>query len=63
MLVCSFRGWKIVCIDITAECLQISPIFCNMCAISPVECRRRNQLWIFIAAKYGLVNFNAKWQV
>lgn len=43
--------------------LETGPASRRVYVISPRECSKRDVLWLLLAAAYGLVNSNAKWQV
>lgn len=57
------RQWRLVRVDVKALFLQSGPAARAVYDIPPRECARRNELWLLLAARYGLVNANAKWQV
>lgn len=61
--VTSYRGWRIVRVDVKTAFLQTGPAIRVVYMIPTAEYRRRSPLWLPLAATYGLVNSTAKWQV
>ena len=56
-------GWKVRRDDALTAFLQTGEAQRAVYVVPPKECRDRRFLWLLLAAVYGLVNSNAKWQV
>lgn len=61
--IATFRGCRVIRIYVKTAFLQSIPANRNVYVIPPRESQSRGVLWVLLAAAYGLVNSNAKWQV
>lgn len=56
-------GWKVIRVDAKTAFLQTGEAQREVYVIPPVESgMRKTHFWLLMAAEYGLVNSNAKWQ-
>lgn len=58
----TIRKWRVVRADAETAFLQTGPAARDVYVIPPRESTHRNTLWLLLAAAYGLINSNAKWQ-
>lgn len=63
MAVSAYKKWRIIRIDVKTAFLQTGPANRSVYVLPPKESRLRNVLWLLLDVAYGLVNYNAKWQV
>lgn len=56
------RSWHIVKIHVEVAFHQPEPADTKVYVIQPKEPRLRNELWLLLVARYGLINANSKWQ-
>lgn len=57
------RKWRIVKADAKSAFLQTGPADRDIYVVPPRESKMKSELWLLLAAVYGLINANAKWQV
>lgn len=57
--VSTYKKWCFVCIDLKTTFLQTDPAARSVCVIQPGRFRRRDELWLLLAAEYGLVHAKA----
>ena len=58
------KKWRLIRIDVkTCISAHHGPALRAAFIITPKESRQRGVVWLSLAAAYGLVNSNAKWQV
>ena len=58
----ALKGWIVTKADVKAAFLQTGLALRDVYVIPPRECTNKNVYWLLLAATYGLVNANAKWQ-
>ena len=56
------KKWHLTKIHITRAFLQTGSAQRDVYVIPPRECSNREFYWLLLAASYGLLNTNAKWQ-
>ena len=61
--VSTYKKWRLIRIDVKTAFQQTGPAMRSVFVIPPKESRQRDVVWLLLAAAYGLVNSNAKWQV
>lgn len=62
LMVATLNKWKITRADVKSAFLQTGTPSRDVYVIPPRESKRKNFAWLLLAAAYGLVNANAKWQ-
>ena len=62
IMISSLFGWRIHKLDALTAFLQTGAAERDVYVVPRRECRDRRFLWLLLAAAYGLVNANAKWQ-
>ena len=62
LAIASIKGWILTKADVKAAFLQTGQALRDVYVIPPRECPDKDIYWLLLAAAYGLVNANAKWQ-
>ena len=63
LMTAALHKWKLVKADVKNAFLQTGMAARDVYVIPPKESTNRKSLWLLLAAAYGLVNANSKWQI
>lgn len=63
LMLAALNKWRIVKADVKNAFLQTGLAERDVYVIPPKESTNRKSLWLLLAAAYGLVNANSKWQL